>query len=119
LGIQQPEVLTGNGRKQASALEHSWTFDVAPGSTVTFYVEAYRPPNSEGDDFVFAYSTDGVNFVDMITLSKDADDNGTQFYGLPTSTQGLVTVRVTDTNRKKGNSDLDSLYVDHIFIRSE
>ena len=47
--------------------------DVTGGAPVTFYVEAHH--NSAVEDFVFEYSTDGVNWVTMFTLTKTADDD--------------------------------------------
>jgi hypothetical protein len=37
-------------------LEHKWKFDVAARGGAIFKIEAYRPDNSDNDDFTFAYS---------------------------------------------------------------
>uniref|UniRef100_UPI002608D00A putative Ig domain-containing protein n=1 Tax=uncultured Muriicola sp. TaxID=1583102 RepID=UPI002608D00A len=118
------EVLTeaqsgGKPSKRRSHLEHTWTFNVTGGEVVTFYIEAHHDANSEGDDFTFSYSTDNVNFTDMVTVTKTADENTAQFYSLPGSLSGTVYVKVVDTDRTQGNSATDSLYVDAIFITSE
>ena len=118
------EVLTeaqsgGNPNNRRSWLDHTWTFNVAAGELVTFYVEAHHDANSEGDDFTFSYSTDNVNFTDMVTVTKTADDNTAQFYSLPGSLSGTVYVKVVDTDRTQGNGATDSLYVDALFIVSE
>jgi hypothetical protein len=99
-----------------SRLEHIWTFDVTGGSSVVFSVEAYRSDTS--DAFVFAYSTDGANWVDMLTVSKTSDDDSTQTFPLPLSISGTVYVRVQDTDRSKDDPDLATVWVDHMFIRS-
>jgi hypothetical protein len=116
------EVLsTGNPTKnQYSYLEHKWTIDVADGSktNVTFYLEAYHSPSSDGDDFVFAYSTDDSTYTEMVTVIKTTDDNTYQTYELPNDLSGTVHIRVKDTDRSKGNQDLDTIYIDHLFIRS-
>lgn len=109
----------GNPANRRSQLEHTWTFDVLGGELVTFYVEAHHDVNSEGDDFTFAYSTDNANFTDMVTVTKTADDDIQQSFALPGSLSGQVFVRVADTDRTRGNSATDSLYVDGLFIISE
>ena len=118
------EVLTesesgGKPSNRRSELEHKWTFNVTGGGLVTFYVEAHHTANSEGDDFLFAYSTDDVNYTDMVTVTKTADDNTVQFYSLPGGLSGTVYIRVVDTDRTKGNKSLDNLYVDALFTVSE
>ncbi|HEY5621455.1 MAG TPA: putative Ig domain-containing protein, partial [Pontiella sp.] len=86
--------------------------------SVIFYVEAYHTANSEGDDFVFAYSTDNVNFTDMVTVTKTADDDIAELYALPNTLSGTVYIRVTDTDSSQGNKGLDTVYVDAMYIRS-
>jgi len=110
---------TGNPANRYSYLEHKWTISVTGGTTVTFYVEAYHTANTENDDFVFAYSTDDSSYTDMLTVTKTSDDNAYQSYVLPSSTSGTVYIRVTDTDRTAGNKTLDTIYVDHMYIRSE
>jgi hypothetical protein len=114
------EVLAGGPtlKQMYSALEHKWTINVTGGNVVTFYLEAYHSTNSDGDDFVFSYSTDNVNYTNMVTVTKTSDDNTYQTYNLPSSISGTTYIRVVDTNRKKGKTSLDVIYIDHLFIRS-
>jgi uncharacterized repeat protein (TIGR01451 family) len=114
------EILSaGNPAKnQYSYLEHKWTIDVTGGSDVTFYLEAYRSSSSDGDDFVFAYSTDDSTYTDMVTVTKIVDDGSYQTYDLPSTLSGPVYIRVMDTDRTAGNQDLDEIHIDHLFIRS-
>jgi len=109
----------GNPANQYSYLEHKWTINVIGNEIITFYVEAYHTANTEGDDFIFAYSTDNSNYTDMVTVTKTSDDNTYQSYVLPSNTSGTVYIRVKDTNRTAGRKVLDTIYVDHIYIRSE
>ncbi len=108
----------GKPNSRHSYLEHKWTINVAGGSSVIFYVEAHKTANSEGDDFVFAYSTDNANFTDMLTVTKTADDNVAQTYVLPASVHGMVYIRVVATDHSSGNRNFDSLFVDEMYIRS-
>ena len=100
-----------------SRLEHRWTFDVTGGGTVTFFVEAHH--DSAVEDFAFEYSTDGVTWTTMLTVTKTADNDTAQSFVMPATTSGTVFVRVVDTNRSRKESALDTLYVDEMFIRSE
>jgi len=104
----------GHPRKTYSYLEHKWSFEVSSGSSVTFFVEAYRPNNADGDDFAFEYSTDNVNFLPLLTVASASE----QVYSaaLPSATSGTVYIRVTDTDRSWGNSSYDPLFVDQMYI---
>ena len=109
---------SGSSRStQVSLLEHEWTFDVTPGSTVTFMLEAHHTSNGEGDDFVFSYSS-GAAFIDMITVTKTADDHAVQSFWLPNTLSGLVTVRVVDLDRTPGNRRRDRIKIDYMVIRT-
>jgi hypothetical protein len=112
------EVQTGSGGKRKSVLERRWTFNVTGGQTATFSVEAYHTANTEGDDFVFAYSKDNVNYTNMFTLTKTADNNQPQTYALPSGISGTVYVRVKDKDQTAGRSVMDTIYVDDMFIVS-
>jgi hypothetical protein len=109
----------GRPSNRTSMLEHTWTFNVTGGDIVTFFVEAWHTASGEGDNFVFAFSTDGTNFTNMLTVTKTADDDTAQSFVLPAGISGTVYIRVTDTDRTPGNRTLDTLYIDQMFIRSE
>lgn len=112
--------ITSGGKPSSrySYLEHKWTVDVTGGTSVDFYMEAYKSVSSDGDNFVFAYSTDDINYTDMLTVTKTNDDGVYQTYSLPNTLSGTVYIRVVDTDRTAGNTSLDIIYVDHMFIRS-
>ncbi|MHC4426731.1 MAG: metallophosphoesterase, partial [Planctomycetota bacterium] len=109
----------GKPSRRHSYVEHKWTFDVPSGDTATFYVEAHHTANNEGDDFVFAYSTDDSSYTNMVTVTRTSDNNGRQSYALPSSATGTVYVRVADTDDSQGNRLLDTIYVDDMYISSE
>ena len=121
------EILSeGKRSNRYSFLKHTWSFRVIGGNSVTFYVNAHRTPNNEidfdqfeSDNFVFAYSTDNLNFTDMLTVTKTTDNSDYQLYNLPNTVAGTVYVRVMDTDRTRGNRPLDTIFVDHMFIRSD
>ncbi|MHC5100820.1 MAG: glycoside hydrolase family 3 N-terminal domain-containing protein [Planctomycetota bacterium] len=108
----------GNPNSRHSYLEHKWTIGVAAGTTVTFNVEAYHTSNSEGDDFIFAYSTDDISYTNMLTVTKTSDDNISQSYTLPPSLSGTVYIRVTDSDQSIANKVLDTLFIDEMYIDS-
>ncbi len=110
----------GKPTNRYSYLEHKWPISVTGGNPVTFYVEAYKTSNSEGDDFVFAYSTTGVDgsYTNMVTVTKTSDNDTAQSYVLPGGTSGTVHIRVLDTDQTGGNTTLDTIYIDHMHIYS-
>lgn len=109
------EVLSGS----TSALEHKWEIDVVAAELVTLYIEAHHSANPEGDEFILSYSTDNVNYIDLLTLSKTLDDNALQWASLPGGLSGTVYIRVLDADRTDGNTQLDTVYIDQLFIVSE
>jgi PKD repeat protein len=106
----------GNPKNRRSYLEHKWDFNVTAGSWVNFYVEAYRPVNTDGDDFSFEYSTDNVTYTPVVTVNSATE----QVYSapLPSSLSGTVYIRVVDTDNTRGNRNKDSVYIDHMYIES-
>ncbi len=107
------------GLRSTSSLEHKWTASVPAGkSPYTFRIDSHRTVNSEGDNFVFAYSTDDVAYTDMVTVSATSDTDAYQTYTLPTSLSGTVYIRVRDADRTAGNVVLDTVRIDHMYIES-
>ena len=116
--IEEFAITQGSPSGRISYLEHKWTINVTGGSSFTFYIEAHHTANTEGDDFVFAYSTDDSTYTDMVTVTKTADDNEYQIYELPNDLSGTVYIRVRDTDRTGWNNAKDTIYIDHMCIRS-
>ena len=78
---------------------------------------AYRSTNAEGDDFVFAYSTDDATYTTMATVVSATEQTYT--YALPAGLTGTIYVRVQDTNREWGFSSYDDVAIDEMFIEYE
>jgi hypothetical protein len=110
--------LPGNGLDY-SYFEHSWVFDVSGGGNLTFAVEAHHDANTESDDFVFAYSTDGVAYTDMLAITKTSDDDSMQSYALPPGLNGPLYIRVRDTDHTKKRTALDALHIDQMYVQSQ
>jgi serine protease AprX len=114
------EVLSSGGAsRRYSYLEHRWTVNIASGTNPVFFVEAHHTANSEGDDFVFAYSTNGTSFTTMLSVTKTADNGTAQSFTLPAGLSGTVTIRVLDADRTRRRTALDTLYVDDLYIRTQ
>jgi hypothetical protein len=118
--IQEDAITTGKPDGRKSCLEHKWTIGVGSAikADVTFYVEAYHTQNGENDDFIFTYSTDDITYHDMLTITKTSDDDIYQTFKLPQTTGGTVYIRVQDTDQTSGSTLVDTIYIDHMFIRS-
>ena len=99
-----------------SLLEHTWTFNITGGASVVFKVQAHHSENTEGDDFIFAYSLDNTTFSSMLRVEKTLDDDHYQSFELPAYTSGTIHIRVKDTDMTKGSTGQDTLYVDDMFI---
>ena len=108
----------GPPKKRSSYLEHKWMIQVQPGTSITLFANVWAPPSAEGDTFVFSYATDDNNYTDMFTVSADFDDDTYHAYSLPADLSGTLYIKVTDTLRSEGRYDRDTLYIDHLFIRT-
>jgi serine protease len=107
---------SGGRPPRYSYLEHKWTINVTGGATVTFYVEAHQTATSDGDNFIFAYSTDDVSYTDLVTVYSTSD----QIYSasMPTSVSGTVYIRVLDTDQTPGNDIYDEVFIDEMYVES-
>ncbi|MBN2197332.1 MAG: fibronectin type III domain-containing protein [Polyangiaceae bacterium] len=117
--IEEMESAGNPAKNRYSYLEHKWTFNVTGGNTISFHLKAYRTNSTDGDSFAFAYSTNGTTFTDLVTVVKTSDDGQYQTCMLPSSLSGTVYIRVRDTDRTKGHRSFDTIFIDHMFIRSE
>lgn len=108
----------GNPRNRVSLLEHRWTLsDIPAAASLTLDVDAVALANSEGDDFSFAYSIDGSNYVPFATL-MNGTDRQLMSVVLPVGTYGTVYLRVIDTDRTKGNGQTDTVDIYQIQVTS-
>ncbi len=103
---------------RVSRLQHSWKFDIGTGgSAVALDVEAYHSVNTEGDDFIFSWSSNGTTFTDVITVTKTADNDQVQTANLPANLTGPVWIQVRDANRTPGKGSRDRVYIDRLNLR--
>lgn len=109
----------GKPANRITYLEHRWTFNVTGGSSVAFHLRAWKTASTDGDDFDFAWSTDGVVYTNMTTVSATSDPGSYSVSPLPLGTSGTVYVRVRDTDRTPGSNSRDSIFVEHMFMRSQ
>jgi len=117
-GITEMES-SGKPSNRYSYLEHKWTINVIGGyESYVLYLEACHTANSEGDDFIFAYSTDDTTYTDMVRVTKTTDSNTYQTFTLPDTLSGTVYIRVKDGDHTKGNRFLDTIYIDHMYIEA-
>ncbi|GAH18397.1 unnamed protein product, partial [marine sediment metagenome] len=106
-----------NCTKPISNMEHKWTFNVpADQAPYEFSMEAYRTADSDGDNFLFQYSTDDIFYYDMLTV--DSVTETTQTFILPPEISGTIYVRAQDTDRTLSNTDSARLAIDQMFISS-
>ncbi|MBT8062987.1 MAG: fibronectin type III domain-containing protein [Gammaproteobacteria bacterium] len=83
---------------------------------ITLYTNAWSSGSTDGDEFVFAWSSDNASFSDLLTVSS-TDPANVQSASVPAS--GTIYIRVRDTDRGQGNRELNTVFVDQLFIRSE
>jgi PKD repeat protein len=115
---QLVEVISGGKPdRRHSTLEHYWTVQVPPSSSLSFHLSGYRPSNSEGDDFLFEYSVDGSPFRSLLLVNSDIL-SGYEAY-MPADVYGTVTIRVVDTDHTATRNSLDALFIDRMYIERD
>jgi hypothetical protein len=115
------EELTGSPppSNQSSRLDHRWTFSVVAGAFTEFHVECDYATPTDGDTFRFYYSTDGTNFTSIaLNIFPTADNDTDLVANLPSGLSGGVIIRVVDTVVGPGDTELNTIHVDEIWIRS-
>ena len=104
-----------------ASLVHTWRFDLVPaGSSHLLHVEGKRPSNTDGDDFEFSQSVDGVNFTPIpgAVINSTSDVSSNPDYAIPVGTGGTWYIRIRDTKSASGESNLDTVDIDHLIIRT-
>jgi len=111
----------------SSELEQYWRITQVPsrpGTTFTYSLLARHTANTEGDNFVFAYATNVVGndpttgtYTTMFWVNATTDT--TYSFILPSSVAGKqVWIRALDLDHTVGNTILDTLFVDQMYIQA-
>jgi len=119
-----PETITeetsgGRPSKRYSYLEHKWIFQVEAGTGVTLFANVWASGLAAGDSLVFSFSTDDETFIDMFAVSTEYDDDSYRTYPLPENFSGTLYIRAADTLRSPGSYERGTLFVDHLFVRTD
>ena len=107
----------GKKQNRYSYLAHTWQADLPANAMATVYANAWSGGSSD-DQFVFSWSTDNVNFTELFTVSS-TDPANEQSAPLPVVVVGPLYIRVEDSDQTPGNRSLDTVFVDHLFVRAE
>jgi hypothetical protein len=106
----------GKPSNRHALLEQTWTFQVQPADAVVVIAQL-QTDATDGEAFRFAYSTDGLTYADMFTVTGSSATE--QSFVLPAGISGTLYVRVTDTQRTSGLITNYRIGVDQLLIRSE
>ncbi len=109
------ETLSGGAeRARHDRLEHRWVVPAATGNQQLHVVaEAGDDAGDADDGFVFAWSTDRVEWTTLATVLPGEALDELFDIGAP---EGDVHVRVLDTDRTPRQQSLDSVFVDLIVV---
>jgi hypothetical protein len=109
----------GKPSKRYSLLSHTWQFNLPVGTSATLFANAYSGGSSDGDSFLFEFSTDaGASWSAAFTVSS-TDPAHSASALLPGAPNGTFLVRVTDTNHTAGTLALDTVHVDELYVHTE
>jgi hypothetical protein len=98
-------------------LEHIWFYDVEPGDFVQVSIEAHHNPKGD-NSCVFSCSTDGINYIDILTVTKTEGNNSCQQSELPVSTAGRVYIRLKNIANPISKTTPNTIYIDKICAAS-
>ena len=107
----------GRPSSRYSYLQHTWVFEVPPGST-SMHVNAWSDISVDSDSFEFSYSMDNSEYTNMLAINGGSDHSWYS-YAFPAGTFGTIYIRVTDTDHTAGNQNLDAVNVDQLYILTE
>ena len=103
---------------RSSSLEHEWTIPNVPTTgTRVLNVKAYQTASTDGDTFTVQYLNNRGKWANALTVSRTSDNGTYQTFSLPSGQGGNLRVRVIDSNNSRNATALDTLFVDHLFVR--
>ena len=110
----------GKQSNRTSLLRARWKFNVTAGDSAALFIKGYHDPNSEGDDFYFAWSLErDLNYRTALTVTATSDDGSyLSAFLLPPDLSGDLYIAVFDEDRTAGNRSLDALYIDHMYVET-
>ena len=107
----------GKPANRHTYLEHRWNFNISAGATVTVFANTWSGGSSDGDTFNLEYSlNNGSSFAPLFNISSTTVGNQ-QFAVIPGNPSGAVIVRVVDTDQTRGHQDMNTVYVDQLYIQ--
>ncbi|MFM1768185.1 MAG: hypothetical protein RJA22_714 [Verrucomicrobiota bacterium] len=107
-------VTSGKTTTRQSLLEHRWTFQVGSTPVTGYKLQAFRPSNSENENFQFQVSSDnGATWVNLALVNATTS---TAYSGALASLTGTILVRVVDTDRVLGRFQQDSISIDQLVL---
>jgi PKD repeat protein len=95
----------GKKNQRHSYLTHTWRFSVAPGASVALHANAWSGGSSDGDNFVFAWSSDNSSGsfsdqrYDLYPCQRYRPVTGKQGPGYPVCRSALYPDRQRDSGR--------------------
>ena len=95
-------------------LKHTWQFDISPGDSATFYIEAHCDQREDG--FHIYYYTDPDHIVLNRILTIDQKEDTLLSADLPADISGTVYITVEDTDKSWWHLYRDSVYIDDMYI---
>jgi PKD repeat protein len=107
----------GKKNKRFSYLVHTWQFSVSAGASVTVFANAWSDISSEDDSFVMEWSTNSsTGFQTLFTVDNDSASTQSKLFDSSGTLSGTVYIRVRDTDSTVGNTALDTVYIDQLYI---
>ena len=107
----------GKKQNRFSYLIHTWQASLPVNAMATVYVNAWSG-GSIDDSFVFSWSTDNDTYSELFTVLS-TDPGNQRSAVLPQGVSGTIYIKVEDTDQLRTNRSLDTVFVDHLYIRAE
>lgn len=75
----------------------------------TFWANLWAPESTDGDQFIFAYSTYDIEYRQIFTVEDTGDGEAYVVNLMPYCGSGTLSIRVTDTDRTPGHREQDTV----------
>ena len=109
----------GKKRSRYSYLLHTWQFDVTAGASITVFANAWSNFSAEGDTFIMEWSTNSNDgFQTLFVLGEDSSVTLSKLIDTTGTLSGPVYIRIRDMDETAGRTVLDTVYVNHLFIKT-
>ena len=109
----------GSKNSRYSYLELRWNFTLASSQSLTAWANAWSSGSTDGDTFRFEYSVNGGSSWNALFTVSSTSSSNVQSSAVINAPAGTMIVRVLDTNRVAGKRELNTVFIDQLYLKPQ